>query len=175
MLLNWGLMFGTPRLKKGSGYKPETMKYLRADLLFFMSAIASAMIGLFIDSSLDTALDINMHDTYLVVAHEHIYTGFALVFGVMSLIHFIILKSGKKAMENLSLTHYVLTLVPIVIILVLLEQWFWSGTYNYAGGLGNRLNTYISILAWILLLGQLILFGELGWSVALAIKQVFRK
>jgi cytochrome c oxidase subunit 1 len=60
----------------------------------------------------DSALDINVHDTYFVVAHFHIVMGLSAIFGMFAgVYHWFPKMYGKMMNKNLGYTHFWLTFI----------------------------------------------------------------
>lgn len=150
------------------------MKYLRADLLFLISALISLALEVFIPSGPDTVLDVNVHDTYFVIDHSHVFRALTMFFGLMAFVHFLILQLKRKEFENLSLVHCLLTVLPLLGLVVLLES-YWLSSVEERINQGENMNLGIGIFAWILVLGQLVLSVEIIWAITIAVKRTFEK
>ncbi len=76
-------------------------------LIFLFAIPVLLLIGIL---SWDTVLDINVHDTYFVIAHLHIAILLSVVFGLLGLGYWIVLKVGGKLSKVLTLVHMVFTI-----------------------------------------------------------------
>jgi cytochrome c oxidase subunit 1 len=81
---------------------------------------AIGMVSTFITGGLtgiilaDAALDINLHDTYFVVAHFHIVMGASAIFGMFAgVYHWFPRMYGKLLNKNLGYAHFWLTIVSM--------------------------------------------------------------
>ncbi|MEI6507287.1 MAG: cbb3-type cytochrome c oxidase subunit I [Bacteroidota bacterium] len=71
--------------------------------------ISGGLTGLFLGNA---ALDINLHDTYFVVAHFHIVMGSAAIFGMMSgIYHWYPKMFGRMMNKTLGYAHFWLTFI----------------------------------------------------------------
>lgn len=71
--------------------------------------ITGGLTGIWLGNA---ALDINLHDTYFVVAHFHLVMGSAAIFGMMSgIYHWYPKMFGRKMNETLGQLHFWLTIV----------------------------------------------------------------
>jgi cytochrome c oxidase subunit 1 len=60
----------------------------------------------------DSALDINVHDTYFVVAHFHIVMGLSAIFGMFAgVYHWFPKMYGRRLNKNMGYTHFWLTFI----------------------------------------------------------------
>ncbi|MCG3166090.1 MAG: Alternative cytochrome c oxidase subunit 1 [Bacteroidia bacterium] len=81
---------------------------------------AIGMVSTFITGGLtgiilaDAALDINLHDTYFVVAHFHIVMGASAIFGMFAgVYHWFPRMYGKMMNKNLGYAHFWLTIISM--------------------------------------------------------------
>jgi cytochrome c oxidase subunit 1 len=81
---------------------------------------AIGMVSTFITGGLtgiilaDAALDINLHDTYFVVAHFHIVMGASAIFGMFAgVYHWFPRMYGKMLNKNLGYAHFWLTIISM--------------------------------------------------------------
>jgi cytochrome c oxidase subunit 1 len=124
--------------------------------------ISGGLTGIFLGNS---ALDIHLHDTYFVVAHFHIVMGVSAFFGMFAGIYHWFPKMFGRFMNNtLGYIHFFITFIGAYLI-------FWPMHYEGVAGMPRRyydysawesfkqfgeLNEFISIIAIIVFLGQLI-------------------
>jgi cytochrome c oxidase subunit 1 len=70
--------------------------------------ISGGLTGIFLGNA---ALDINLHDTYFVVAHFHLVMGSAAIFGMLAgVYHWFPKMFGKMMDERLGYLHFCLNL-----------------------------------------------------------------
>ncbi|HQV00695.1 MAG TPA: cbb3-type cytochrome c oxidase subunit I, partial [Bacteroidia bacterium] len=81
---------------------------------------AIGLVSFFISGGLtgiilgDSALDINIHDTYFVVAHFHIVMGASAIFGMLAgVYHWFPRMFGRLMNKNLGYIHFWLTLISV--------------------------------------------------------------
>ncbi len=141
---------------------------------------ALGIVSLFITGGLggiflgNPSVDIQLHDTYFVVAHFHLIMAGAALFGVFAGTYYWFPKMyGKYMSETLGKIHFWLTLVAYYAT-------FFPMHFLGAGGMMRRiydptkydflqplkgLNTHISIWAFILGMAQLIFLFNFFWSM----------
>jgi cytochrome c oxidase subunit 1 len=81
---------------------------------------AIGLVSLFISGGLtgiilgDSALDINVHDTYFVVAHFHVVMGASAIFGMLAgVYHWFPRMFGRMMNKTLGYVHFWLTLIAV--------------------------------------------------------------
>jgi cytochrome c oxidase subunit 1 len=93
-------------LWKGNLQLTPAMMFAIGLVSFFISG---GLTGLFLGNA---ALDINLHDTYFVVAHFHIVMGSAAIFGMMSgIYHWFPKMFGRMMNKSLGYAHFWLTFI----------------------------------------------------------------
>jgi len=81
-------------------------------IAFVLFLIYGLLSGIFLGNS---AIDIQMHDTYFVIAHFHIFILFSLIFAFYAIAYFVIPKMIKRKLnETLGLLHFALTTIGIL-------------------------------------------------------------
>jgi len=71
--------------------------------LFWITALIILVIGI---SNPESTLDINIHDTYFIIAHFHVAVVFSLLFFLMGLGYWLVQKVLKKQLvKSLTLIH----------------------------------------------------------------------
>lgn len=103
--------------------------------------------------SRDTVLDINFHDTYYVITYIQLAVLISILFGIIGLGYWIMLKVNRKLSKWLNLIHIILTFGGILIIWVL-SQLYRESIMEY--DFNGNLNLAISIIALIVIFGQVI-------------------
>ena len=84
-------------------------------MLFAMGLVSTFVTGGLTGIILgDSALDINVHDTYFVVAHFHIVMGASAIFGMFAgVYHWFPKMYGRMMNKNLGYAHFWLTIVSV--------------------------------------------------------------
>ncbi len=117
--------------------------------------ISGGLTGLFLGNS---AIDINLHDTYFVVAHFHIVMGSASFFGMLAgVYHWFPKMFGRMMDEKLGHIHFWITFVGVYMVFFPLHyiglagfpRRYYSFTAFDAFQGFTDLNTYVSIAAII--------------------------
>jgi cytochrome c oxidase subunit 1 len=121
-----------------------------------------------------STLDIQLHDTYFVIAHVHLILFFALLFLAFAAVYFVFPKiTGRTINAAMGYIHFAFTLIA---------AYFLSWPYNYAGlaGMPRRYMdysnwvsldgfsgaNYFTTQAMILLVcGQVVFVANLVWSL----------
>lgn len=101
----------------------------------------------------DDVLDINVHDTYYVIAYIHLSTMISIFFGIIGLGYWIMLKANRKLSKWLNLIHIALTFGGILLIWIL-AQLFRESIMEYE--FNNNLTLAIYLIALIAVFGQII-------------------
>jgi cytochrome c oxidase subunit 1 len=138
---------------------------------FISMFISGGLTGIFLGNS---AIDIQLHDTYFVVAHFHIVMGVAAFFGMFAGIYHWYPKMYTRFMdETLGKIHFWLTMVGAYLV-------FWPMHYIGMAGVPRRyysfdtfdafrhfdtLNKFITIAAIIVFVGQLIFVVNFFYSI----------
>ena len=138
---------------------------------FISMFISGGLTGIFLGNS---AIDIQLHDTYFVVAHFHIVMGVAAFFGMFAGIYHWYPKMYTRFMdETLGKVHFWMTMVGAYLV-------FWPMHYIGMAGVPRRyysfdtfdafrhfdtLNKFITIAAIIVFIGQLIFVVNFFYSI----------
>ena len=85
--------------------------------LFLLTSVLFSIIVLTLDLTADNnTIDINVHDTYFVIAKFHIWLLLTLFLGMLTCVYFILHKMNRKTNKTLTIAHYILTLLPLIIM-----------------------------------------------------------
>ncbi len=133
--------------------------------------ISGGLTGIFLGNS---AIDIQLHDTYFVVAHFHIVMGVAAMFGMFAgIYHWFPKMFGTFMNETLGKIHFWLTLIGAYAI-------FWPMHYIGMAGVPRRyyrfdgfdafgqftvMNEFITIAAIIVFAAQVLFVVNFFWSI----------
>lgn len=101
----------------------------------------------------DAILDINVHDTYYVIAYFHLAILISILFGIIGLGYWIMQKAGKKLSKGLNWTHIGLTFGETLMVWILTQLYrtdFMEYEFN------NILTLVISLIILLMVIGQLI-------------------
>jgi len=146
----------------------------RGNIVFTPAMLFSiGLVSLFISGGLtgiilgNSALDIQLHDTYYVVAHFHLVMGSASFFGFMAgVYHWFPKMFGKMLDERLGYIHFWLTFAGVYLVFFPMHyigiagfpRRYYSFTSYDAFSTFSDLNAFISIAAIVTFAGQFI-FG----------------
>jgi len=138
---------------------------------FVSMFISGGLTGIFLGNS---AIDIQLHDTYFVVAHFHIVMGIAAFFGMFAgLYHWFPRMYGRFMNETMGRIHFWITMVGAYAI-------FWPMHYMGMAGVPRRyyrfdtfdafqhfagLNKFITISAIIVFAAQLLFVFNFFYSI----------
>ena len=138
---------------------------------FVSMFISGGLTGIWLGNS---TIDIQLHDTYFVVAHFHIVMGIAAFFGMYAgIYHWFPRMFGRMMNETLAYIHFAITFVGAYLI-------FWPMHFIGLAGVPRRyysfnefaafsqyssLNKVISIATIIVFLGQLLFLVNFFWSI----------
>ncbi|WP_418603005.1 hypothetical protein [Hwangdonia sp.] len=119
-------------------------------LIFLLAIPIIMLIGIL---SGDTMLDINIHDTYYVIAYFHLAILISILFGVIGIGYWIMLKSDRKLSKWLNWTHIGLTFGGTFIVWIL-TKFYRTEIMEYE--FNNNLTLIITLILLLMIIGQLI-------------------
>ncbi|NNC94798.1 MAG: cytochrome c oxidase subunit I [Chitinophagales bacterium] len=136
---------------------------------FVSMFISGGLTGIFLGNS---AIDIQLHDTYFVVAHFHIVMGVAAFFGMFAGIYHWFPKMYGRLMNNtLGYIHFFVTLIgsymiffPMHFMTGLPRRYYTHSNFTTFDNFGG-LNEFISIMAMVVFLAQLIFIFNFLYSI----------
>ena len=111
--------------------------------------ITGGLTGIWLGNA---ALDINLHDTYFVVAHFHLVMGSAAIFGMMSGIYHWYPKMFKRKMnESLGQIHFWLTLISAYCVFFPMHFMGLAGVPRryYANSAYDQFNVFVDMNQFI--------------------------
>jgi cytochrome c oxidase subunit 1 len=155
-------------LWKGNIHLTPAMLFAIAMVSFF---ITGGLTGLFVANS---AIDIEVHDTYFVVAHFHLVMGSAAFFGFLcGVYHWFPKMFGRMMNKTLGYLHFWATFVGIYLIffpmhflgLSGLPRRYYSFTNFEVFNIYPDLNAFISIAAFVTFGAQLIFLLNFFFSI----------
>lgn len=123
---------------------------LKATTIFLIAAIGYISIGYLTTFYEMPPLDINFHDSYLVIEHGHEFIGFGILFLVLSGIQWLLQKAKDKVITNLGMAHSWLTVIGISLFLILILS------FANDPEIQESESVVPLVLAYIILVGQLI-------------------
>ncbi|MCC5920511.1 MAG: cbb3-type cytochrome c oxidase subunit I [Cyclobacteriaceae bacterium] len=133
--------------------------------------ISGGLTGIFLGNA---ALDIQLHDTYFVVAHFHLVMGSASFFGMMAgIYHWFPKMYGRMMDEKLGYLHFWLTFVGVYLVFFPMHyigiagfpRRYYSFTNFDAFSSFTDLNTFISIAAILTMSAQFIFVFNFFYSM----------
>ncbi len=101
----------------------------------------------------NATLDINVHDTFYVIAYLHLATLISILFGIIGMGYWIMLKSDRKLSKWLNGTHIGLTFGGIIVVWIL-TKFYRSETVEYQ--FNSKLTLIITLIIILMIVGQLI-------------------
>ena len=133
--------------------------------------VTGGLTGIFLGTN---AVDIQLHDTYFVVAHFHFIMAGAGLFGLLAAVYYWFPKMyGRFMNERLGKVHFWFTFVSYYGVFFPMHYLGISGmmrriydpnTYEYLKPL-QPVNTFISICAFVLGAAQFLFFANYFWSI----------
>jgi cytochrome c oxidase subunit 1 len=133
--------------------------------------ISGGLTGIFLGNS---ALDIQLHDTYFVVAHFHLVMGSASFFGMMAGIYHWFPKMFGRMMNNrLGYIHFWLTFIGVYLVFFPMHyigiagfpRRYYSFTNFDAFNILGDLNAFISVAAIFTMFAQFIFLYNFFYSI----------
>jgi len=109
------------------------------------------MLSGFISS--EKVLDFNIYDTYYVISLHYVNTLISILFGIIGLGYWIMLKTKRKLSKWMNMLHITLTFGCPLLIWIL-AQFYRESIMEY--NFNNNITFAIYLLALIAILGQII-------------------
>ncbi|MCI3204935.1 MULTISPECIES: cytochrome c oxidase subunit I [Pandoraea] len=150
--------------------------HLTVPMLFAIGFISTFCIGgltgLFLGN---VSVDMPLSNTYFVVAHFHMVMGVApllVIFG--GIYHWYPLVTGRRLDDRLGQWHFWITFLGTYAIffpmhylgiLGMPRRYYEFQNYSFIPDSAHTMNTYISVAAFVVALGQLLFLFNLAWSV----------
>ncbi|NQY31447.1 MAG: cbb3-type cytochrome c oxidase subunit I [Flavobacteriaceae bacterium] len=119
-------------------------------LIFLLSIPIIMLIGIL---SGDAMLDINVHDTYYVIAYLHLAILISVLFGIIGIGYWIMRKLGRKLSKWLNRTHIGLTFGGTLVVWTL-TKFYRTVITEYE--FNNNLTLIITLIILLIIIGQLI-------------------
>jgi heme/copper-type cytochrome/quinol oxidase subunit 1 len=127
----------------------------KAHMYFWITAIFIIVIGFVVYLiNGDTTLNINVHDTYLVVSHTHFTILFALLYFILGTAYWVPYKTNLSLNKKLTKVHTVITVLAVPTYCALTAYYAMLYTPNSLTDDANSLNTGILIIFFTVLLIQ---------------------
>lgn len=172
------LIIAVPSAVKAFNYITTLWK---GNLIFTPAMLFSiGLVSLFISGGVtgiilgNSALDIQLHDTYFVVAHFHLVMGSASFFGMMAgVYHWYPKMFGRMMNDKLGYVHFWLTFIGAYMVFFPMHyigiagfpRRYYSFTNFDAFSTFTDLNTFISIAAILTVFAQGIFLFNFFWSM----------
>ncbi|WP_036155256.1 hypothetical protein [Maribacter forsetii] len=67
----------------------------------------------------DKTLDINIHDTYFVIALLHLAVLISIIFGILGLGYWVVIKLNRRLVNWLTIIHLIITVLSLCLILLI--------------------------------------------------------
>jgi len=126
-------------------------KLVEKPYLIFLLAIPMIMlVGIL---SGDAVLDLNVHDTYFVIAYLHLTMLISILFGIIGIGYWIMQKANRKLSKWLIWTHIGLAFGGALTVWVL-TQFYRTEIMEYQ--FNNNLTLIIMLIILLMIFGQLI-------------------
>ncbi|MBT0607785.1 cbb3-type cytochrome c oxidase subunit I [Aequorivita echinoideorum] len=119
-------------------------------LIFLLTIPIIMLIGIL---SRDSVLDINVHDTYYIIAYLHLAILISIFFGIIGIGYWIMLKADRKLSKWLNWTHIGLTFGGTLVVWILTKFYrteIMEYEFNY------NLTLMITLIILLMIVGQLI-------------------
>ncbi len=155
-------------LWKGNLHLTPAMLFAIGLVSFFISG---GLTGIYLGNA---TLDINLHDTYFVVAHFHLVMGSAAIFGMMSgIYHWFPKMFGRMMNEGMGYMHFWLTFISAYCVffpmhfmgLAGVPRRYYANTAYDQFNVFIDMNQFITIAALIGGAAQVIFLVNFFWSI----------
>lgn len=138
---------------------------------FVSTFISGGLTGIWMGNS---AIDLDIHDTYFIIAHFHLVMGVSAMFGMFAgVYHWFPKMFARKMNRTLGYIHFWITLIGAYLI-------FWPMHYEGLAGMPRRyysydawhtfkpfegLNTFITVVAIIVFITQILFLFNFFYSI----------
>jgi len=172
------LIIAVPSAVKAFNYITTLWK---GNIIFSPAMLFSiGLVSLFISGGLtgialgNSAIDIQLHDTYFVVAHFHLVMGSASFFGMMAgVYHWFPKMFGRMMNERLGYVHFWMTFIGVYMVFFPMHyigiagfpRRYYSFTSYDAFKTFTELNSFISIAAFITFAAQMVFAFNFFYSI----------
>lgn len=119
-------------------------------LIFLLAIPIITLIGIL---SGDAMLDINVHDTYYVIAYLHLAILISILFGIIGIGYWIMQKADRKLSKWLNWIHIGLTFGGTLIVWIL-TKFYRTEIMEFE--FNNNLTLIITLIILLVIVGQLI-------------------
>lgn len=141
---------------------------------------AIGLVSLFISGGLtgiilgDSALDINVHDTYFVVAHFHVVMGASAIFGMLAgVYHWFPRMFGRMMNKTLGYVHFWITLIAVYGVFFPMHfiglggvpRRYYSNSAYEGFDVFLNINTLITVFAFLAAIAQVIFLFNFVYSI----------
>ena len=134
------------------------MKLWKVEYLFLLSAASLFLIGLL--SNVKT-FEINLHDTYFVIAGSHFLYSLSMFSLVLALIYFTFSKLSRPLNFTIGLVHFVITMLFVFTL------WQTADTSysNYSSDSLVRIGKMFSVSVALFVITQIVFIGNMVWAL----------
>ncbi len=101
----------------------------------------------------DAILDINVHDTYYIIAYLHLAILISILFGIIGIGYWLMLKANRKLSKCLNWAHLGLTFGGTLVVWILTR---FNRTEIMDYEFNNNLTLIITLIILLMIIGQLI-------------------
>ena len=67
----------------------------------------------------DKTLDINIHDTYIIIALLHLAVLISIIFGILGLGYWVVIKLNRRLVNWLTIIHLIITVISLCLIILI--------------------------------------------------------
>lgn len=131
----------------------------KSHILFFGTTALVLLIGMLYK---ETEVDLNIYDTYFIIALNQLALFIALYFGIVGLAFWLFHKSKRRLSRWLTLMHLGLTYGGSLVILIL-YQFYRDDILEY--NFNNTLTMIIMVLLLFIIIGQVMVPINLGYGL----------
>lgn len=145
------------------------MKYIQSKPYILLLALIVVLLSLGFYRA-DEFIDVNIHDTYFVISWKHLMILISLIFGLLALIYFSLLKFRFRLKNWMTISHVLMSIIGLITVFTLSVIIRENVPGDYTALMGNikfneRIGFAILISIFVFLGAQLLFFANVIYAL----------